>query len=133
MLQAYSENVTFDEQSPIAFNNIKTLKGKSASLQGVSTIVFNECGLYKVTINGSMLASAAGLNKIQLYRNGVADPGGQVSFTAVEGSTTSFSFETTIQAEPNNPCPCSIPTIISVNNGDISGMGYINIVVDKIC
>ena len=133
MLQAYSENVQFNENSPIAFNNIKTLKGKSSSLQGVSTIVFNECGLYKVTVNGSITASAAGVDTIQLYRNGVADPGGQVSFTAAEGSTTAFSFETTIQAEPNKPCPCSSPTIINVNNGEIAGTGYINIVVDKIC
>lgn len=135
MLQAYSENIPLTANSPVQFNNILAIKGCSESLQGVSTIILNKCGVYKISVNASITPSAAGLGSIQLYKNGSPIAPAIAEFTAASGTTESVSFETYVQVENNNtPCPCSIPTTISLYNGEIVGTAnIINIVVDKIC
>ena len=110
MLNAYCQNVTLTEMSPVPFNNVTLVKGCTAVLSGDSTIQLNKCGVYMVSCN----ASASSAATIQLYKDGVAQAQAQATGTAP-------SFTTLVQVPQTNTCdPCTSPVrlqIMSVTAG----------------
>lgn len=78
---------------------------------------------------------AAGVNTVQLYVNGVAQPQAISSVTTAADTVDTFGFKTFVQVANNN-CPCNCvtsPTILQVLNGaQALTEGHINIVVTKI-
>lgn len=122
MLEVYSKNVVVAENGLIPLTNVKTLKGTSTQPLGASTIQFNKCGIYEVTVSGSVIGSAAGEIEVQLEKNGIIEPQAVSLITAAD--TTSlipFSFTTLIQVPDSNNvnCPCAITTTIDIRNAGI--------------
>lgn len=125
MLEVYSLNVTVPADSTIPFNNISLKKGCTATLNGVSSIELNKCGVYMVSVD----ASSATTTTIQLFKDGVAQPQAQ-------STGASLHFTTLVQVPQNNSCcVCSEPTTIQVKNtGDAaSTFTNVNVVVTKVC
>ena len=125
MLEAYSLNVTVPAASAVPFNNVTVNKGCTATLNGVSTIELNKCGVYMVSCD----FSAAATTTIQLFKDGVAQP--QAQSTGV-----SPSFSCLVQAPQNNCCcACSEPTTVQIRNvGTASAtLTNANVTVTKIC
>lgn len=60
MLEAYSKSVTIPANSSAPFTNVSLTKGDTSEMQGDATILFNKCGVYRVSFNASVIASAAG-------------------------------------------------------------------------
>ena len=139
-LEAYSVNITVPANTPIPLN-IRTIeKGEFASCNnnGTSNIVFNKCGLYKVSVTASAVASdAAGDITIQLYQDGT--PIANAVSTSTAANTTnsrSLAIEKLIQVSKNNSpcCCCSSPsTVTIVNAGVTATFNPINVVVTKYC
>ena len=122
MLEVYSKNVTVAENGIIPLTTVALIKGTSTQLLGTSTIQFNKCGIYEVTVSGSVTGSAAGEIIIQLEKNGVVQP--QAVSLATAADTTSiipFSFTTLIQVPDSNNinCPCSTTTTIYLRDAGI--------------
>ena len=125
MLEVYSLNATVPASSAIPFNNVSLKKGCTATLNGVSTIELNKCGVYMVSCDASASASTT----LQLFKDGVAQNQGQST-----GSSPSFS--TLVQVPQNNSCcACSEPTTIQVRNVGTSSvtLSDVNVCVTKIC
>lgn len=122
MLEVYSKNVTVAENGIIPLTTVALVKGTSTQLLGTSTIQFNKCGIYKVTVSGSVTGSAAGEIVIQLEKNGVVQPQAVSLATAADAtSIIPFSFTTLIQVPDSNNinCPCSTTTTIYLRNAGI--------------
>lgn len=134
MLEAYSKNVTIPANSSVPFRNVSLTKGNTSEMQGDATILFNKCGVYRVSFNASVVASAAGEISFQLFKNSMPQAQADVSETAADTTSIhALNFETLVQVpKSNSECPCSIPTIISVNNTGVDVSGDVHIVVDKI-
>lgn len=134
MLEAYSKNVTIPANSSVPFRNISLTKGNTSEMQGDATILFNKCGVYRVSFNASVVATAAGVISFQLSKNSMPQVQAEVSETATDTTSIhALNFETLVQVpKSNSECPCSIPTIISVNNTGVDVSGDVHIVVDKI-
>ena len=122
MLEVYSKNVTAAENANIPLTTVALLKGTSTQLLGTSTIQLNKCGIYEVTVSGSVIGSAAGEIVVQLEKNGVAQPQAVSFITAADAtSQMPFSFTTLVQVPGNNNvnCPCATTTAISLRNAGI--------------
>lgn len=122
MLEVYSKNVNTAANGLIPLTTVALLKGTSTQLLGTSTIQFNKCGIYEVTVSGSVIGSAAGEVIVQLEKNGVAQPQAVSLITTADAtSQIPFSFTTLIQVPDNNNinCPCSTTTTIDLRNAGI--------------
>ena len=135
MLQAYSSNLTVDANTAFPFNNVTIDKGCGETLSAPASIQLNQRGVYLVEVDGYGTGAADGINTVQLYVNGVAQPQGISSFTAATTTTSNFSFKSYVQVTSNNcPCNCiSSPTVLQILNGE-QGLiaAHINVLVTKI-
>lgn len=136
MLEAYSTNQTVLANGIIPFNSVSLVKGKSAVLNGVSTIELNNCGVYEIVFDIGTLPSADGDIAINMLKNGVVQ---SQSFLSIPTSVTTSGVHGTITTlvqvpRNNNACCCSSPTTIQfVNSGVGITEAQINVVVTKIC
>ncbi len=122
MLEIYSKNITVAADGMIPLNTVSLLKGTSTQPLGAGSIQFNKCGIYQVTVSGSVIGSAAGLIEIQLEKDGVAQPQAVSLISAPDAtSNTPFSFTTLVQVPDGNNlyCPCAQTTVISLRNTGI--------------
>lgn len=122
MLEVYSKNVNVAANGIIPLTTVALLKGTSTQLLGTSTIQFNKCGVYEVSVSGSVIGSAAGEIIVQLEKNGVIQPQAVSLITAADAtSQIPFSFTTLVQVPDNNNinCPCSTTTTIDLRNAGI--------------
>ena len=71
MLEAYSNNQTILTNGYLPFTSASLVKGKTATLNGVSTIELNKSGVYEVILNIDALPSAAGNLIINMLKNNV--------------------------------------------------------------
>ena len=135
MIQVYSTNIAVDEDSFIPLQNVKTQKGCSASMSGVSTINLNKCGVYKITVDGSATPTTAGLMSIDLYKNGVALPEAQSSVTGTADAVSTMGFTTYVQVSSSNSCKCfDSPVSIQIFNSGVDATFLnVNVTVDKVC
>jgi hypothetical protein len=135
MLQAYSSNLTVAANTAFPFNNVTIDKGCGETLSAPASIQLNQRGVYLVEVDGYGTGAADGVNTVQLYVNGVAQPQAISSFTAATTTTSNFSFKTYVQVTSNNcPCNCiSSPTVLQILNG-AQGLttAHINVLVTKI-
>lgn len=134
MLETYSKNITVLTNTPIPLNNVALDKGCSIKKQGIATIQFNQCGIYKCTVNASATASTTGALTIQLQKNDVFQP--QAMSSATAGDTSSLlplAFTTLIQVPQNNTgCCCSTPTTINIVNTGVGAVfNTIDVTVEK--
>lgn len=136
MIQSYSQNVAVPAASSIPFNNTFQ-KGCAVEQAGAASFQLNRKGLYLVHFDASAFAStAAGNISVQLFKDGVADPGGfaQASSTA-DTDIESLSFETHVQVPCDNTCACNVsPVIIQIRNVDVPATFIqANVVITKLC
>lgn len=134
MLQVYSQNVTVNANSNIPLEISKIDKGCYESLSGTSAIDLNHCGVYRVTVNGTVTPSEAGTFGVELFKDGVAQAETLTQATVVESSLYPFSFSTLVQVNRNNGnCACCSPTVLNVMNTGVASVYDINVTVDKVC
>lgn len=136
MLEAYSTNQTVLTNGIIPFNSVSLLKGKTAVLNGVSTIELNNCGVYEFILDIGALPSADGGITINMLKNGVIQSQSVLSIpTVLTTNGVHGSITTLVQVPRNNSaCCCSSPTTIQfVNSGVGITEAQINVVVTKIC
>ena len=136
MLEAYSTNQTIDNNDIIPFNSVSLVKGKTAVLNGVSTIELNTCGVYEIVLNVSGLPTSDGTVTVNMTKNGVTQNQSVLSIpTQVTTSGFSGSITTLVQVSKNNTnCCCSSPTTIQFVNGGVGiTQAETNVVVTKIC
>ena len=122
MLEAYSTNVTVGANANIPFNSTSLIKGCTATHPSSDTIDLNKCGVYMISVDATTGTSTT----IQLYKDGVAQPQAQ-------STGTSLGFVTLVQVSENNTnCPCTAPTVITVQNETAGTFDNANIVVTKV-
>ena len=133
MLEVYSVSQTFSDGVAIPLNNISISKGCTAVLAAPATIELNKCGVYMVSCNSTLTGAAAGSARIQMSKNGVAQPQAQAGETLAV-TPTSLDFTTLVQVnQNNNTCYCTSPTLLQfIYSGD-DATGTINVCVTKIC
>lgn len=135
MLQAYSSGLDVAIGAAFPFNNVTLDKGCAEKLSAPATIQLNTRGVYLVEVDGFATGTDAGINTVQLYVNGVAQPQAISSFTVAAADVTNFGFKSFVQVAENNcNCNCtSSPTVLQVMNGtEALTDAHINIVVTKI-
>ena len=67
-LETFSNNVTVPGLTPIPLNSISIAKGEFVSgNKGASSVEFNKCGVYKVSVSAVAVGSEEGDITIQLY------------------------------------------------------------------
>lgn len=133
MLEVYSINVSVSEGADIPLNQVRTLKGPTALLQGASSIVLNKCGVYKITAVANVTPGEAGTVSIQLKQNGNLLDNAIAQATAAADSVYNLKFETLVTVSNNNTaCPCSVPTVLTVVNGNAATIELLDVIVDKI-
>ena len=126
MLEAYSLNKEVAASTAIPFDNVTIEKGSTATLFSPATIQLNKCGVYCVSCNASVTASAT----IQLYKDGIAQPQAQST------GGTSPCFSTLVQVDRNNSnCCCASPVTVQIYNaGDAAAtFDVVSVKVTKIC
>lgn len=136
MIQSHSQNITVPTNSSIPFNSLFK-KGCTVAQNGAATFQFNRRGLYLVAFDASAFAAAtAGNITIQLYRNGVLDPGGftQAASTAA-ADIEALSFSTLVQVPCDNTCDCgTAPVTVQIRNiGVPATFVQANAVITKLC
>ena len=133
MLEVYSVNIPVNEGADIPLNQVKIVKGNTAQLQGASSIVLNKCGVYKITAMANVTPDEAGTVSIQIKQNSILLDNAIAQATAAVDTIYNLKTETLVIVSSNNtPCPCSIPTVISIANGDAATINLIDVIVDKI-
>lgn len=135
MIEIYSKNVEVAANAAIPLNVTAINKGDSVTVNGSTTLQFNKCGLYKVSVSASGIASEAGDITIQLYKNGVTQSSALATETAADTTSThNLSFDTIVQVGGNNTnCPCSSPTLVSIiNDGVAATFSIVDVVVTKL-
>lgn len=136
MIEVYSKNVEVAADGTIPLTTVALLKGTSTQLLGTSTIQLNKCGIYQVTVTGSVIGSAAGDVIVQLEQNGIPQPEAISTVTAADATSLHpIGFSTLIQVPNNNNinCPCSATTTISLRNAGIEATySSIDVVVTRI-
>lgn len=136
MIEVYSKNVMVQSEAQIPLNTISLNKGTSATLQGVSSIQLNKCGIYQVIVSAVAIGSAAGEISVQMYKNGIPQPQAITEVTAADATSLNpMSFATLVQVPENNlpNCPCSVPTVISfMNTGIEATFSTFNVNVTRI-
>ena len=133
MLEVYSVNQTFSEGAAIPLNNVSISKGCTAVLAAPATIELNKSGVYMVSCNATLTGTAAGSAKIQMSKNGVAQPQAQAGETLAT-TPASLNFNTLVQVNQNNSSCCySSPTLLQFIYNGGNATGTINVCVTKIC
>lgn len=136
MIEVYSQNIEVQENSFIPLNGVALKKGNSVVNSGTYDLVFNNCGIYVLTVSASASAATANSTlEISLVKDGISVPQAFSSVTAAtEDSNYNLSFSTLIQVSKNNtPCVCSSPTICSIKNtGSVATFNNIDVVVTKL-
>ena len=86
-----------------------------------------------VSCNATLTGTAAGSAKIQMSKNGVAQPQAQAGETLAT-TPASLAFTTLVQVKDSNTCACcTSPTFLQfIYSGD-TATGTINVCVTKIC
>ena len=134
MIQAYSQNVNANANSDIPFQVVKIDKGCFESLNGTGSFDLNHCGVYRVTVNGTVTPSEAGEIGVELFKDGVGQVETLTQITAAAATLYPFSFTTFIPANRNNGnCACSTPTVLNVRNTGVAATYNINLTIDKVC
>jgi len=106
MLEAYSSNVTVEQDSNVPFNSVSMNKGCDEVLSSSDTIQLNKKGVYQVTFCGSASAAAT----VQLFKNGVAQ-------SQAISTGTNPVINTLIQvSESNCGCYCKSPVMVQIKN-----------------
>ncbi len=136
MLQSYSQNITVPTASSIPFNN-NFEKGCSVVQNGAGSFQFNKKGLYLVSFDASAFASAtAGNITVQLFKDGVADPGGltQANSTAAT-DIEALSFTAHVQVPCDNTCACNVaPVTVQIRNTGVAAtFVQANVVITRLC
>lgn len=75
MLEAYSTNQSVLANGIIPFNSVSLVKGKTAVLNGVSTIELNNCGVYEIILDIGALPSTDGditINMLKKWCNSIS-------------------------------------------------------------
>ena len=135
MLEVYSVNQTVAESGYIPLNNVTIKKGITATNSAPATIELNRCGVYMVSCDAVASPTEAGIVSVQLYKNGIAQPQAQSSFTGTVGNSDTLGFTTLVQVPENNTCCCctSPTTLQIVNTGVEATYTAVNVVVTKVC
>ena len=134
MIEAYSQNVTVNSSSNVPFEITKIDKGCYEDLSGSSSINLNHCGVYCVTVNGTVTPSEAGTFSVELFKDGVAQVDTLTQATVEASQLYPFSFTEFVQVSKNNSsCACSSPTVINVINTGVAAVyDNVKIAVDKV-
>lgn len=134
MFEGYSQNVTVNTGSIIPIEIVKIDKGSYETLNGAGSINLNHCGVYRVTVNGTVTPSEAGTFGVELFKDGAAQSNTLTQATVVASELYPFSFTTFVQVNRNNGnCACSFPTVINLENTGVPAEYDVNITVDKVC
>ena len=135
MLEAYSTNQTISTNGTLPFNATKVSKGKTATLNGVSTIELNKAGVYEISLNISGLPSEAGDVTINMLVNSVTQANNINIPTVVTTAGVSGTLTTLVRVLFDNGCQCnSSPTSVSFINTGVGLTNFnCNVVVTKLC
>ena len=136
MLEAYSTNQTIEQNGILPFNSVSLRKGKTAILNGVSSIELNCSGVYEITLNLSGLPASAGDVIVTMNKDGVAQTQATIRIpTVTTAQGISGSVSTLVQVSRNNgSCCCMSPTTIQFANTGVALTDLrVNVVVTKIC
>jgi hypothetical protein len=127
VLEAYSQNISVQQNVAIPFNNTSIDKGCAIEKAGTATINLNKCGVYEVCFDAVL--STAGTS------GNVAQPQAMSAATsAATASIVALSFTTLVQvSEDNSNCCCSSPTTLQfMNIGPAATFVLANVTVKKI-
>lgn len=128
MLEVYSRNLTFVDQSPIPLNNVAIKKGCTAILAAPATIELAKAGIYMVSCD---VAATAGSGTVQMYKDGVAQPFAKAIIDADSGSFTSL---VQVPQSDSSCCCLTTPTTLQfIYDETAATTGDINVVITKIC
>lgn len=150
MIEIYSKNITVGENELIPFNIVSLKKGATVTNSGSYELVFNQCGVYQLTVSAvakpatatttedaneaaaAAEADATTAVSINLIKDGVVIPQAQSEETSTDAAALSFS--TLVQVNRNNnPCVCSTPVVCSIRNTGVAAtFSSIDVVVTKI-
>lgn len=136
MLEAYSTNQTIINGGVLPFNSVSLKKGKTATLNGVSSIELNTSGVYEIILNLSALPTSSGDVVINMAKDGVTQAQSSIDIsTVVTTQGVHGTVSTLVQVSKNNgACCCSSPTVIQfINNGVGLTNANMNVVVTKLC
>lgn len=134
MIEAYSNNITVAENALVPFNTAFT-KGSTVEKSGDSSIKFNKCGIYILSLNANGASNSGGNLSLQLVVNGVAQSNAVASVTAADTTSThNLAFSTKIQVPSDaSNCPCSPEFIVSIiNNGTSATYSLVDVLVTKL-
>lgn len=154
MIEVYSKDVTVASNQLIPFNIVALKKGATVTNSGSYELVFNQCGIYELTVSAvaTPVAAAAAAQSgtsaaqsgtstladedskvgIQLIKDGVAVP--QAMSEESQTTAAALSFTTLVQINRNNsPCVCSTPVVCSISNiGSEATFSNVDVVITKI-
>lgn len=156
MIEVYSKDVTVASNQLIPFNIVALKKGATVTNSGSYEFVFNQCGIYELTVSAvatpvaaaavtqsgtsaaaaqtgtSALADEDSKVGIQLIKDGVAVP--QAMSEESQTTAAALSFTTLVQINRNNsPCVCSTPVVCSISNiGSEATFSNVDVVITKI-
>lgn len=135
MLEAYSTNQTIVTNGTLPFNATKVSKGRTATLNGVSTIELNKAGVYEISLNISGLPSEAGDVTINTLVDNVVQTNNINIPTVLTTVGVSATLTTLVKVLYNNTCQCnSSPTSVSFINTGVGLANFnCNVVVTKLC
>jgi hypothetical protein len=136
VLEAYSQNISVQQNVAIPFNNTSIDKGCAIEKAGAATINLNKCGVYEVCFDAVLsTAGTSGNVQVQMSKNNVAQPQAMSAATsATSASIVALSFTTLVQvSEDNSNCCCSSPTTLQfMNIGPAATFVLANVTVKKI-
>lgn len=156
MIEVYSKNITVAQNQLIPFNIVALRKGATVQNSGLYELVFNQCGVYELTVSATVAPVAAAATttttpassssssntaalaedesgvSIELIKDGVTVPQTQTEVSLT--GPAAISFATLVQVNRNNtPCVCSKPVICSIRNTGVAAtFSNIDVVVTKI-
>lgn len=132
MIEVYSNNVTAGALASIPLDNVAMVKGITATKEG-NTISLNTCGVYDVTVSGSVTIPTGGTVTIQLEKDGVLLPSAIATITGTAADVIPFSFPALIPVRfSNTPAPCTSPTNIEVISSVEATYNHIDVKVTKL-
>lgn len=145
MIEVYSKDVTVASGQLIPFNIVALKKGVTVTNSGSYELVFNQCGIYELTVSAvatpvaaateddvEVLADGDSKVGIQLIKDGVVVP--QAMSEESQTTAAALSFTTLVQINRNNsPCVCSTPVVCSIRNtGSEATFSNVDVVITKI-
>lgn len=146
MIEVYSKDVTVASNQLIPFNIVALKKGATVTNSGSYELVFNQCGIYELTVSAvatpvaaatqdediDILADEDSKVSIQLIKDGVVVP--QAMSEESQTTAAALSFTTLVQINrSNSPCICSTPVVCSIRNtGSEATFSNVDVVITKI-